>query len=45
MNTIACVVQRWSVVDFTKEVNPSVAKPPPEFNGGLAKRGLTTLVK
>ena len=31
--------------DFTKEVNPSLAKPPLNFNGGLAKLGLTSLVK
>ena len=28
----------------TKEVNPSLAKPPLNFNGGLAKLGLTSLV-
>ena len=29
----------------TKEVNPSLAKPPLKFNGGLAKLGLTSLAK
>ena len=33
------------MVYFTKEVNPSLAKPPLKFNGGLAKLGLTSLVK
>ena len=30
---------------YTKEVNPSLVKPPLKFNGGLAKLGLTSLVK
>ena len=33
-----------SAVYFTKEVNPSLAKPPLLFNGGLAKLGLTSFV-
>ena len=36
---------QWLKVDFTKEVNPSLAKPPLKFNGGLANLGLTSLVK
>ena len=34
-----------SLADFTKEVDPSVAKPPLNFNGGLAKLGSTSSVK
>ena len=30
---------------FIKEVNPSLAKPPSNFDGGLAKLWLTSLVK
>ena len=30
---------------FTEEVNPILAKLPLNFNGGLAKLGLTSLVK
>ena len=30
---------------FTKEINPSLVKLPLNFNGGLAKLGLTSLVK
>ena len=32
-------------LDATREVNPSLAKPPLKFNGGLAKLGLTSLVE
>ena len=39
-------VWSWSFVAyFTKEVNPSLAKPPLNFNGGLANLGFTSLVK
>ena len=34
-----------SVSYFTKEVKPSVAKPPLEFNGSLAKIGLISILK
>ena len=34
-----------TVASFTKEVNPHLAKRPLVFNRGLAKRGLTSLVK
>ena len=34
-----------SVAYFTKEVNPRLAKRPLVFNGRLANRGLTSLVK
>ena len=34
-----------TVAFFIKEVNPSLAKLPLKFNGGLAKLGLTSLVK
>ena len=37
--------QLLSVADLTKEINPSLAKPPLKFNGGLAKFGLIFLVK
>ena len=30
---------------FTKDINPSLAKPPPNFNDSLAKVWLTTLVR
>ena len=30
---------------FDKEVTPSLAKPPLNFNSGLAEPGLTSLVK
>ena len=30
---------------MTEDVNPSLTKPPLKFNGGLAKLGLTSLVK
>ena len=40
-NSLAC----RAVVYFTKEVNPSLAKPPLKFNDGLAKLGLTSSVK
>ena len=33
------------VASFTKEVNPQLAKRPLVFNGCLANRGLTSLVK
>ena len=33
------------VASFTKEVNPRLAKRPLVFNGRLANRGLTSLVK
>ena len=33
------------MASFTKEVNPRLAKRPLVFNGRLANRGLTTLVK
>ena len=33
------------VACFTKEVNPSLTKPPLDTNGGLVKLGLTSLVK
>ena len=33
------------VAYFTKEVNPSLAKLPLNFNGSLAKLGLTSIVK
>ena len=33
------------VVSFTKEVHPRLAKRPLVFNGRLANRGLTSLVK
>ena len=33
------------VAYFSKEVNPRLAKRPLVFNGRLAKRGLTSLVK
>ena len=36
----------WGPVPyFAGEVNPNLAKPPLKFNGGLAKVGLTSLVK
>ena len=34
-----------AVVSFTGEVNPRLAKRPLVFNGRLANRGLTSLVK
>ena len=34
-----------AVVSFTKEVNPRLAKRPLVYNGRLANRGLTSLVK
>ena len=34
-----------TVVSFTKDVNPRLAKRPLVFNGRLANRGLTSLVK
>ena len=33
------------VASFTKEINPRLAKRPMIFNGRLANRGLTSLVK
>ena len=33
------------VASFTQEVNPRLAKRPLVFNGRLANRGLTSLVK
>ena len=33
------------VASFTKEVNPRLAKRPLVFNGRLANRGLTSLIK
>ena len=33
------------VAYFTKDVNPSLAKPQLKFNDGLAKPGLTFLVQ
>ena len=33
------------VASFTKEVNQRLAKRPMDFNGRLANRGLTSLVK
>ena len=36
---------KWSVASFTKEVNLQLAKHPLIFNGHLANRGLTYLVK
>ena len=38
------IVQFTPVAYFTREVNPSLAKPPSNFDGGLAKLGLTSLV-
>ena len=38
-------VYHWPVASFTKEVNPWLAKRPLVFNGRLANRGLTSLVK
>ena len=36
----------WTpVASFTKEVNPGLAKRPLVYNGRLANRGLTSLVK
>ena len=35
----------WPVVSFAKEVNPRLAKRPLVFNGRLANRWLTSLVK
>ena len=32
-------------ISFTKKVNSSLAKPPINLNGGLAKAGLTSIVK
>ena len=34
-----------AVASFVKEVNPRLAKRPLVFNGRLANRGLTSLVK
>ena len=45
---VAKVRQRMEltpVAYFTKQVNPSLAKPPLKFNGGLAKLGLTSLLE
>ena len=39
---IACM---FFLAYFTKEVNPSLAKPPLKFNGCLAKLELTSLVR
>ena len=39
------VIPSLTVVPFTKEVNPRLAKRPLVFNGHLANRGLTSLVK
>ena len=36
---------RRTVASLTKEVNPRLAKRPLIFNGSLANRGLTSLVK
>ena len=36
---------RYTVVYFAKEANSNLAKAPLNFNGGLAKLGLTVLVK
>ena len=36
---------KFSVANFTKEINQSLSKPPLKFNGNLAKLELTTLVK
>ena len=33
------------MASFTKEVNPRLAKRPLVFNGRLANRGLTSLIK
>ena len=40
-----CTAQRWPVDHLTEEVDPSLAKQPFDFNGGLAKFGSTSLVK
>ena len=37
--------RQWPVTSFTKEVNPRLAKRPLVFNGRLANRGLTSLIK
>ena len=41
----AHVMSLLFVANFTKEVNPSLAKPPLKYNGVLAKLGLTSLEK
>ena len=38
-------LKRPPVASFTKVVNPRLAKCPLVFNGRLANRGLTSLVK
>ena len=42
---IGRVAQKRTVAYFTREINPSLAKLPLNCNGGLAKLGLTSLVK
>ena len=46
MALVAGVDESWTpVASFTKEVNPRLAKPLLVFNGHLANRWLTSLVK
>ena len=48
VSSLYCVFPNWKripVAYFTKEVKPTLAKPPLNFNGGLAKFGLTSSAK
>ena len=39
------MIHHQTVASFTKELGPRLAKRPLVFNGPLANRGLTSLVK